>query len=527
MNNKNNNKGFTLIELIIAISILSIVLAIGYNIINKNGSFINLQQYITKNQSVANLVNTYFSKDIEESKSVSGKEKIDDSTYRYMITKVNKSVEYRIVLGNKNGKKVYNLIRNDGDSSIEIISNQVRDSDEPFLVNLKNNKIYEIKILYSENNKLKEYSFDVSSRLSSNNGGNTSDGENGGGSGEGDNDDDLLKPTPGDIPSLPEGVGPNTHFIGFWMVDPDKQKQNNVYTWIDNSVEKGTSSKQENSISASISPGSENAYEYSCIENTKVEGNITSKSKVEFLSIYVSKGTEVQDFEIKSKQSTGSITVLNNFTRDSSNGKFNLTGGANDGIWYTCQISGNVDSFEITSGKLSTNNTTDTGFILIVYSEKPQDYGDADIIIDFQRNYEEPHNSNQFHMTNTIKVRDGENSYKTEDSVTRNDLSEKIHINFSNHVYHNPAYIQAVVRPELDDTIISYLYGKDIKKTNKIILTLEGNINLEKKDQLKPIIPNKQYEVDFKSGYNFDDNVIISGLSKGDVGRVKINFVVD
>lgn len=529
MNKKNNDKGFTLIELIIAMSILSIVLAIGYNIINKSGGFINIQQYIAKNQSVANLVNTYFSKDIEESKSVSEKQKIDDNTYKYIITKVNKSVEYKIVLGNKNGKKVYSLIRNDGNSNIEIISNQIRNNNEPFLINLKRNGNYEVKISYSENNKPKEYSFDVSSRLSTNNNGTGSSGEDENGSGnenEGGDDDNSqnIKPSPDDMPSLPEEVGPNTHYIGFWMANSDIQKQNNVYTWIDNNVEKGSSNKQENSISASISPGNDYTSEFSCIEDTRVQGAITEKSEVEFLSIYVSKGTQVEDFEMKS---SGSITVLNNSTRESSNGKVNLSGGANDGKWYTCQVSGDINSFQITSGKLSINkDIVNSGYVLIVYSESAKDLGDADIIFEYQRNYEEPMNSNQFNMTNSIKIKNGINSYETVDSKKDNAFNGSIQTRISNYTHEGSPNILLMTEKSSDRRVYS-IYGKNIKQIKKVILTLEGNLYIENKSGLTETIPNKQYEFNFTSGVNFDRKINISGLLKGDIGRLKVNLVVD
>ena len=396
--NNNNNKGFTLVELIIAMSILSIVLTIGYNIINKSSSVINLQQYITQNQSVANLVNTYISKDIEESKSVSEKEQINDNIYIYTITKGNNSLEYKIELGNKNGNKIYNLIRNDGDSSIEIISNQIRESNEPFLISLKNNKMYEIKILYSENNKFKEYSFNVTSRLSNDNGGNTSGGENGNGSGEG-----------------------NT-----------------------------SGGENGNESGGGNTSGGENG-------NESGEGN----------------------------------------TSGGENGNESGGGNTSDGENGDGSEGGNIDGYA----------------------------GNADIIIDFQRNYEEPNNSNQFHMTNTMKVRDGENLYRIEDSATGNDFSDKMQIHFSNHV--SNSYIQVMVQPKIGTKVISSLYGKDIAKTKKIILTLEGNIYLEQKGGLKEIIPNKQYEVYFGLGVNYGNHIITSGLLRGEKGSVKVNFVAD
>ena len=71
----------------------------------------------------------------------------------------------------------------------------------------------------------------------------------------------------------------------------------------------------------------------------------------------------------------------------------NLSGGANDGKWYTCQVSGNINTFKINSGKLSINKSiVNSGYVLIVYSEAPKNLGDADIVFEYQRNYEDSMN---------------------------------------------------------------------------------------------------------------------------------------
>ena len=51
---KINNKGFTLLELIIAMSILTSVMFIGYNIFNKNSTLMHTQVNINKGQSNMN-----------------------------------------------------------------------------------------------------------------------------------------------------------------------------------------------------------------------------------------------------------------------------------------------------------------------------------------------------------------------------------------------------------------------------------------------------------------------------------------
>lgn len=522
MMNKKNNKGFTLIELIIAISIMSIVLALGYNIINKSTFFTSSQQNITNNQSVANLVNLYLSKDIEESKDISSKEEIDGNTYKYVITdNANDSIEYQVTLASKNGKKVYSLLRTYGSSSVEIVSNQMRSNEEPFIIKSNDNGTYEVSIYYNENNKAKMYSFDISSRLSvaGSGSGSESGGENEGAGGDSGN----LKPNPEEIPSLPSEIGPNTHYIGFWMASPNIQKSNNVYAWIDDEYNKGSSKNNQNEIKADIRPGNNGESEFASINGTVVSGAITGQSKLEVLNIYVSKGAVVEDFEIKSGQGGSSITLANSTTGS----KVNLSGGANDGKWYSCEVTGDINTFEVTSGKLSINeNIVSSGYVLIVYSEAPVKLGDADIIFEYYRSYDEPMNSNQFNMTNSIKVRNSLNSYETVDSKKDNAFNGSIQTRISNYTHEGSPNILLMTEKSSDRRIYS-IYGKEIKKTTKAILTLEGNISINDKSGLKEIIPDKQYEFNFPSGTNFDRHINISKLAKGETGMLKVNLIVD
>ena len=67
---KINNKGFTLLELIIAMSILTSVMFIGYNIFNKNSTLMHTQININKGQSNMNDINEYLTKDLEQTTSI-------------------------------------------------------------------------------------------------------------------------------------------------------------------------------------------------------------------------------------------------------------------------------------------------------------------------------------------------------------------------------------------------------------------------------------------------------------------------
>ena len=511
---KNNNKGFTLIELIIAMSILSVVLVMGYNIINKSDLFMGSQQKITNNQSIANIVNTYLAQDIEESTSISTKSELVNNKYNYIISKNSGSVEYEVTLDKKKNKDVYSLLRTEGTSSIEIVTDQLRSNDTPITIESNDGGAYEVKISYTENNKAKEYKFSIFSRI-----GISSNDSNQG------NTTDVIKPGVDEIPQLPEEIGSNTHYIGFWMADPNIQKENNIYTWIDNDFNKGTSNQSKNTIRAEISPGYDNKNEYASINSTEVSGSITRKSKVQKMSIYVSKGTKVEDFEIKNGQNDTSITVLES---GSSSNKLDLSGGANDGKWYTCQISGDINTFKIESGQLSIDkNIVKSGFILVVYGEIPNESGDADIIIEFNRESGKT-NDNQFILRNRIKVKNSDNTYTTLREFYDPYFNSSVQINILNFTHESSPNINILLEKQGDTRIYS-IHGYDFyDKNNPIkaaVLTLEGNIQIENTSGMNEIIHRKKYEIKFASQNDrFENKMVISGLEEGETGLLKINF---
>ena len=61
---KRNNKGFTLLELMISIFILTIVIFIGYRVINKSTIDIKNQSNINQGQLTVNDMNEYLTKDL-------------------------------------------------------------------------------------------------------------------------------------------------------------------------------------------------------------------------------------------------------------------------------------------------------------------------------------------------------------------------------------------------------------------------------------------------------------------------------
>lgn len=163
---KRDSSGFTLMELIIAITIFSIVIAIGYKIISGISIYTNNQKNITLNMSSANLINQYLTKDIEQSKSIGDKENINNISYKYTIFKENTTIDYIVENNTKKNKDTYNLTRKEGSSEILIVDGQQRYDDNPFLINeTKNKGVYEVTVNYKENKINKTYSFNTSSRL--------------------------------------------------------------------------------------------------------------------------------------------------------------------------------------------------------------------------------------------------------------------------------------------------------------------------------------------------------------------------
>ncbi|MGL5348870.1 MAG: prepilin-type N-terminal cleavage/methylation domain-containing protein [Peptostreptococcaceae bacterium] len=207
-----NNKGFTLLELIIAIAILSVVIFVGYGVINGSNKTTSSQKYISKSQMSTNLINKYVTKDIEileADKDIVPKNNnveidLDNSLYRqsyyYTIDTVNHSegksvvdkVEYEIKHEGKIEKNklrgkysVNRKSKQENDvvvSDLELVNNQntlyykdnnvdiktfIEENVKPFNIDKYNSDInlYSVGIYYDSDSKDKEYSFDVSPRI--------------------------------------------------------------------------------------------------------------------------------------------------------------------------------------------------------------------------------------------------------------------------------------------------------------------------------------------------------------------------
>lgn len=159
---KNSDKGFTIIEVIIAMSIFSFIIFMGYRVMNGVIDITSKQSTITKEQQSANLVNKYITEDLKKS---------DISQFRELSELELKSNYYSYEIGDigyhitKNEKeKTYTLKRIEHlGNEIEIIKNQSINYDViPFEINKKNENMYTVKVAYSSENNV--FSFDISPR---------------------------------------------------------------------------------------------------------------------------------------------------------------------------------------------------------------------------------------------------------------------------------------------------------------------------------------------------------------------------
>lgn len=196
MNIRKNN-GFTLLELLVSLSILTIVIFVGYKIIDKSIISTKNQGNINKGQLTMNDMNNYLNRDIEQSTSIeldltTVKEdstklnlgRLDDEYIRFInSTQSNKSMiyTYTIVSDNKENKVIakyitniefkdnkykYSVSRHDSkDVKINFISNSILKSTNlpPFIIKRKNP--YEVSIQYNGRyDKNVNHVFNVTSR---------------------------------------------------------------------------------------------------------------------------------------------------------------------------------------------------------------------------------------------------------------------------------------------------------------------------------------------------------------------------
>ncbi|MGL4797455.1 MAG: prepilin-type N-terminal cleavage/methylation domain-containing protein [Paraclostridium sp.] len=211
---RKNNNGFTILEVIIAMAILSVVILVGYKVINGSDKVSGAQKDTAKSQLSTNLINKYVSKDIEilevskDEKDIfielenivdiNEVNKTYSQEYSYIIDTVNHNegssvvdkVEYTIThkgnIDENTLKGVYSVNRKskkeDGTivSNLDLISGQktinsksnsinmkeyLTNDVRPFTIDRNDTNVYTVGIYYEANNKEKNFEFDVSPRM--------------------------------------------------------------------------------------------------------------------------------------------------------------------------------------------------------------------------------------------------------------------------------------------------------------------------------------------------------------------------
>lgn len=237
---KRNNKGFTLLELLISIFILTTVIFLGYRVINKSTIDIKNQSNINKGQLTVNDMNKYLTKDLERARNVSLSSNYlmeqntftDDSTQENTITNNKKlkeafgqyledtendlstdekfiysynidykkdennteKITYNVkIIKDKNNYKYSILREGTNEVLITFITNEIlteevlsRDDKLPFTIGL--DSPYEVTLGYAgkNNDEFVEHQFVVASRLHDLDGGeDESTGSGSGGNGDG------------------------------------------------------------------------------------------------------------------------------------------------------------------------------------------------------------------------------------------------------------------------------------------------------------------------------------------------------
>ncbi|WP_303005584.1 type II secretion system protein [Romboutsia ilealis] len=519
---KKNNKGFTLLELLISIFILTTVIFIGYRVINKSTIDIKNQSNINKGQLTMNDMNEYLTKDLEkasnvaissnfvnnilteeEKKDLLTNEKVKEGLYEYINKSLqddfdytykiffkeekeeNISATYKVNITKKEENNYnYTIKRIDETDGVSMtfINNEIIKEDEmlkkedsmnievelPFEISL--NSPYEVSLGYNgKNNEFVRHQFIVDYRL------------------------DLLPPRIDDI--IPPNDWENFNTIGFWTADSKKKTQDNLYTWVssetaiieDAYADQEDGKNDEFNIEGYVKydndtfTGSYIGYdEIDSDKNWKGQVNDISigSKKIINIDIYVSKETTLKDFKIESDEAK--ITI-DKKTLKSSDGIDLETG------WHSCTIELNKDSllnFKFT-GKLSIDKSkVSSGYAYVAYQKEdysipeikpPENIPEGspsdlhgDIIFDF---YNKLHNNNKIE-TFANKIQSNivnSTSEQTVDAWLSNN-TEDLRVFIYGHENKMAVSVQG---REMS------LYNEKFKNITGMIFSVSGNIKLK------------------------------------------------
>lgn len=283
-----NQKGFTLVELIIAISIMSIVIGLGYNVVNKITIASKSQSKVTDNQLNANLINKYVTKDLEVCKTFKGPAESSVGTeYEFIINEGSNEIKYKVSTELKGSKEVYNLTRYNNGTEIDLITSQPKISEKPFYISEseENQNLYLVQLDNIKESSGK-YEFEVSSRVM------VSSSESieiptdpAPGTTDPDEEGTLPEPEPIKPEVKPEEIFTEQYKASFWVNDSSSNK---VDIGISNTgAKKGNGTtlyKQEVNVKKNDT-NSNNRYSIS------MKSNVYNSSKHECMSIIYGQGS--------------------------------------------------------------------------------------------------------------------------------------------------------------------------------------------------------------------------------------------
>lgn len=436
---KLNQKGITILEIIIAIAILTTILFSGYRILNKYSVSAQNQVNTNKRQLAMNIMNKYLTKDLEQSNRVrlllNGqeiantndtdnsnsilKEKINDIKdeisknnnayydYEISVNKNNKEnqiiAKYSIVINKNNNRMEYTISREDKNKTkIDLIDNEILNKDELPLAIIGNNPYTVITGYNEKNNNFNKYEFTITSRVNYIASLEEPDGD----SDLGDIPENMPEDIPEDIPvnpPFPDDIDKlTTTHIGFWISDKSKSEsqngtyENSIYTWVGNNGKFGNQdnlSKEVFDISANNNKSGNSGKTKSSISHDRsniiVENTINKANNINAIKIFVSPHTSVSDLNLKFDKGTysGIKDVETGTTLSNSSGsKFTLQGGES-GKWYEViyKPSNNQQfSYEMLAKLHIDKSKVSSGYAMLIYGTKINTYNNGDIVYEWE-----------------------------------------------------------------------------------------------------------------------------------------------
>lgn len=568
---KRNNKGFTLLELLISIFILTTVIFLGYRVINKSTIDVKNQSNINKGQLTVNNMNEYLTKDLEQASSIaliSGDKKIIDTSEQenllndeqlnqelkqYLLDTENSSLEnnkftysYNIrfkddeeskddiysiiysveIIKDDKENYIYSVSREETDGvSISFITDEIlKEKELPFTV--EGNNPYEVSLGYNgKDEKFVRHEFTVSYRLNI-------------------LSEQATPPPVEDIEPPEEWEEPNKvidyNVIGFWTADSGKKTNDNLYTWIstDGKILGEAYANQKNgqndkfNIEGKARPGN-NADTSSYIGYKTIgtdqdwDGQVKNVSigdkDICNISIYISEGTTLEDFKIEGQQGSASIKL-----------KEPLHEG-----WNHCTITKNGKSKVnfVFTGKLSIDKSrVSSGYAYVVYERENSGNTSnlrGDLIFEITKNPNSQNNTGQYDWDTYIKYNMLDNiSHKKDIVQSKSEFKDE---QFS--IFLDNSREDAMIRARISGTEYP-ISDKRIQKIVGMKIKLEGNIELaisqfDHIEGFKEIkLTNTEQVYEFKELKKTQGNIngkikILSEEEVGDTSRILIDFIYE